>query len=320
MPDNDIIERLRTGGEGRPPTDGEWRSFQRRAHRSVAIRRGGAALALIVLGVGGLLGGDDLLLRTSDEKIDTVRSPDASPTTTEDRIRSEFNLHYWLVHDGVLAGGYLPWEAAPSERPAESLRFLLTRPLGVDLELGETTEIPTGTELRGIEIEDGLGIADFSAAFAGEGSEDSRKLRVAQVVFTLTQFPEIETVQILVEGEPYEAMPEPVGQGDFLDFAPTPIIITEPHDGEVAPNPVVIAGYANVFEGNVLIRVRDEKGNVIADTFTTATCGNGCWGEFSKRVAFEVGERQEGLIEVFWESAEDGSPQDVVSLPVTLVP
>ena len=107
MPDNDIIERLRAAGQGRPPTDGEWRSFQRRAHRSLAVRRGGAALALIVLVVGGLFGGDNLLLRTSDDRIDTVRSPDPSPTTTDQKpAREGFEPEYWLVHDAGYLGDH----------------------------------------------------------------------------------------------------------------------------------------------------------------------------------------------------------------------
>jgi hypothetical protein len=321
VPNNDIIERLRTSDEGRPPTDGEWRSFQRRAHRSVAIRRGGVALALIVLGVGGLLGGDDLLLRTSDDRIDTVRSPDPSPTTMNQKpARKEgFELEYWLVYDGVLSWGATSWEAAPDERPAETTRFLLTRPVGVDLEVGATSEIPAETRLLGLEIRDGVAAVDLSAEFDAAGSEASRRMRAAQIVYTLTQFPEIETVRVLVTGEPYQAAPEPADRDDFIDVAP-PIIVNRPYPNEPVSSPVTVTGSANVFEGTVMIRVRDRNGKKLTGTFTTATCGNGCRGEFSEPVSFEVDEEQVGSIEVFWSSAEDGSPQDVILIPVTLQP
>lgn len=317
MPDNDIIERLRTGGEGRPPTDGEWRSFQRRAHRSLAVRRGGAALALIVLGVGGLLAGDDLLLRTSDEQTDTVRSPDPSPTT--DQRPEGFEPEYWLVRDGVLSWGASFWEAAPGERPAETMRFLLSRPAGVDLEVGDTSEIPKGTRLLSLQIDDGIADVDLSAEFGAGGSEESRRMRAAQIVYTLTQFPEVETVRLLAAGEPYEAAPEPADRNDFIDLAP-PIIVNRPYPNEPISSPMTVSGSANVFEANVMIRVLDRNGNELQETFTTATCGSGCRGEFSKSVSFKVGEKQVGRVEVFWESAEDGSPQDIVSLPVTLGP
>jgi hypothetical protein len=320
VPDNDIIERLRRGGQGRPPTDGEWRSFQRRAHRSLAVRRGGAALTLIVLVVGGLFGGDNLLLRTSDDRIDTVRSPDPSPTTTDQKpAREGFEPEYWLVHDGVLSWGATYWEAAPGKRPIETVRFLLTRPAGVDLEVDDTSEIPAETRLLGLRINDGVAEVDLSAEFDAEGSEESRRMRAAQIVYTLTQFPEIETVRVQTDGEPYEAAPEPVDRNDFIDLAP-PIIVNRPYPNEPITSPVTVSGSADVFEATVMIRVLDRNGEELKEDFTTATCGNGCRGEFSQSVPFKVGKKQVGRVEVFWSSAEDGSPQDIISLPVTLGP
>ena len=144
-------------------------------------------------------------------------------------------------------------------------------------------------------------------------------MRAAQIVYTLTQFPEVETVRVLVNGEPYEAAPEPADRHDFIDLAP-PIVVNRPYPNEPISSPVKVSGSANVFEANVMIRVLDRNGKQLVETFTTATCGSGCRGEFSDSLSFKVGEEQVGRVEVFWESAEDGSPQDIVSLPVSLVP
>jgi hypothetical protein len=103
---------------------------------------------------------------------------------------------------------------------------------------------------------------------------------------------------------------------DALD----PIEVTEPAEGATVTSPVTIAGTADLFEGTVSIRIVDETGNVIADTFTTATCGSGCRGDYSERVKFAVDAEQPGVIEVFESSAEDGSMINVVSIPVTLLP
>ncbi len=75
-----------------------------------------------------------------------------------------------------------------------------------------------------------------------------------------------------------------------------------------------IAGFANVFEATVSLEVVDSSGNVVQEDFTTATCGTGCWGAYQFEVdyPFVGGE----TIRVFWHSAEDGSPSDVVSIPV----
>jgi hypothetical protein len=83
---------------------------------------------------------------------------------------------------------------------------------------------------------------------------------------------------------------------------------------------VTVSGSADVFEATVMIRVLDRNGEELKEDFTTATCGNGCRGEFSQSVSFKVGKKQVGRVEVFWSSAEDGSPQDIISLPVTLGP
>jgi len=102
---------------------------------------------------------------------------------------------------------------------------------------------------------------------------------------------------------------------------PAPAIgVTSPASGDVVTSPVTIAGTADVFEATVSYRILGGHGQVVAEGFTTATCGSGCRGNFSKRVRFEVSHEQRGIIEVFEVSAEDGSQQNVVSVPVTLVP
>ena len=53
-------------------------------------------------------------------------------------------------------------------------------------------------------------------------------------------------------------------------------------------------------------------------TFTNATCGTGCRGDYSASVRYEVDHDQPGTVMVFEASALDGSPQNVVSIPVVL--
>jgi hypothetical protein len=113
---------------------------------------------------------------------------------------------------------------------------------------------------------------------------------------------------------------EPVPTEEPGGGRPDPIEVTEPIRGTTVTSPVTITGTADVFEATVSIRILDETGNVIADTFTTATCGTGCRGDYSERVKFTVDREQPGTIEVFEVSAKDGSMINVVRIPVTLVP
>lgn len=115
-----------------------------------------------------------------------------------------------------------------------------------------------------------------------------------------------------LEGEPGFAIP--------IGTELPPIAVALPQSGTAVRGSVLITGSANVFEATVSIRVLDATGNVIAETFTTATCGTGCRGDFSTRVEVPIDTEQPGTIQVFESSAKDGSMINTVEIPVTLLP
>jgi len=88
--------------------------------------------------------------------------------------------------------------------------------------------------------------------------------------------------------------------------------------GDTVSNPVEISGTADVFEATVSYRLLDENGKEIAGGVATATCGTGCRGTFEVELDYEVDHDQDGTLQVFEESAKDGRPTNVVSIPVTL--
>ena len=81
------------------------------------------------------------------------------------------------------------------------------------------TLIPAGTKLLGIEISGGLATVDLSAEFASLSPDDDWDLgsyslhgRLAQVVYTLTQFTTVDRVNFKLEGKPVKVllgMPDP---------------------------------------------------------------------------------------------------------------
>lgn len=81
-----------------------------------------------------------------------------------------------------------------------------------------------------------------------------------------------------------------------------------------------ISGTANVFEATVSVRILDVSGVELAAGFATATCGSGCRGEFATELSFFTKVRQPGTVELFEVGAEGGSPINLVSIPVVLVP
>lgn len=109
-------------------------------------------------------------------------------------------------------------------------------------------------------------------------------------------------------------------EGTFPSSASGAIVVESPEPGTSVSSPITISGTADVFEATVSIRILDAAGNEVGGTFTTATCGSGCRGDFRESVSFEIDSEQTGTIEVFEESAEDGSAINVVTLEVTLAP
>ena len=206
-----------------------------------------------------------------------------------------------------------------SDSVAAVIELQLVGPLGAQQEFGETTAIPPGTELLGVQMIGGMPRIDLSEEFlGGDQSGLSQTLRIAQIVFQATQVEGVDQVQVWVEGE---AIHGPQYRDDLGQFAP-PIVVNEPKIGSEHTSPLVIEGTANVFEGTVQIELEIEKGqhSEVIGTFTTASCGSGCRGEFSETLNFNVDKPTDARLRVYEESAEDGSRLHEITLPIRLLP
>jgi len=95
------------------------------------------------------------------------------------------------------------------------------------------------------------------------------------------------------------------------------ISVTAPAPYARITSPVAVSGEARVFENVVNVRLRDEDGRVLADTFTTADAPDiGQFGPFSISLSFDAPTGTVGTLEVFWQSPRDGSETDTVTIPV----
>ena len=103
--------------------------------------------------------------------------------------------------------------------------------------------------------------------------------------------------------------------------APAAITVARPVAGEEVRTPLRVQGSASVFEANVRVVVRNGRGEVVGEGFTTATAGAPARGDYVASIPFALaGGRQSGVVEVFSPSPRDGTPQSSVSVPVVLVP
>jgi hypothetical protein len=242
-------------------------------------------------------------------------TPTTTPTVTPTGSGQTVTFQVWLVRGGKL----FVTERTEPFTPAVgqlALDALIAGPAVQERDAQVTSAIPGGVGSDIIALSNGIATVQLDDSFfQGEGPD--YRLRQAQVVYTLTQYATITKVSFVAVS--IDLLAGEWTRKDFEDLLPA-IVVESPSIGQGVDNPVTISGTANVFEATVSIRILDQNGDEVARTFTTATCGTGCRGDYSVSVSYDVGSEQPGTIEVFESSAEDGSMINVQSIPVTLSP
>jgi hypothetical protein len=92
-------------------------------------------------------------------------------------------------------------------------------------------------------------------------------------------------------------------------------VVTTPLARASVTSPLTVSGRARAFENTVNIRLKNADGEILVETFATADGDLGRFGEFSAVLEFTATSGQ-GTLEAFQISAEDGSEQDRVVMPV----
>jgi hypothetical protein len=254
-----------------------------------------------------------------------TRTPEPTPAGTT-IVRAYFVLGSSTGNEGLVPVlREVPETAAVA---TAAMQALLAGPAGAELEASPAvvTAIPDGTTLNGVTIEDGIATVDLSPAFASGGGTTSMAARLAQVVYTLTQFPTVDAVLFELDGVPVRTFSSegllldgPQARSDFRELLPA-IFVDRPAWGAAAGNPVALSGIANVFEATFRVQVLDAKGTVLADEQVMASCGTGCWGTFKASLPYEIAKAQYGMLRVYEPSARDGSPVNVTEYRVWLTP
>jgi hypothetical protein len=254
-----------------------------------------------------------------------VGQPTATPSDTT-TVRAYFFLGSFVDNAGLVPVlREIPKTQAVG---AAAMAVLLDGPN--DDELGARpamySVIPEGTRFLGLRIEAGVATVNLSREFESGGGSASVLGRLAQVVYTLTQFPTVEGVRFELDGEPVEvfsgegvALDHPVNRDDYTDQLPA-IFVDRPAWGGVLGNPARIVGVANVFEATFQVRIAAGDGRGVAETHVMATCGTGCWGTFDATIPYSVSAAGWGTLQVFELSARDGSVINMTEYPVWLTP
>ena len=180
------------------------------------------------------------------------------------------------------------------------MNALLAGPQGLAAQTGMTTQIPAGTRLLGVSIAGGTATVDLSGSFQSGGGSLSMQLRVAQVVYTLTQFPTVQRVEFKLDGTAVQAiggeglMVTDVTRSTFESVTPTILVevAAAGRDGDV-PDPGGgngrhVRGHGELHPGRFGGRRRSKDG------FTTATSGSGTRGTFSVAIPYPSGSARAG--------------------------
>lgn len=109
------------------------------------------------------------------------------------------------------------------------------------------------------------------------------------------------------------ASPTPVSEESF-------ITIDAPSEGDTVMVPVHVEGRARVFEGALLVAVKDAQGDVLCEMAAQATAGAPDVGTWAVDLAFAPPSSgsAEATVEAYSESPRDGSIENLVSVSVTL--
>jgi hypothetical protein len=94
------------------------------------------------------------------------------------------------------------------------------------------------------------------------------------------------------------------------------IQVKTPQKNTTIKNPVLISGKANVFEANVRVRIKDDNKNVLTDTFITADGWMDKLYPFEKEISYSQPGSKNGVVEIFEESAKDGSDLHKIAIPI----
>jgi len=245
--------------------------------------------AVLVLTLAGCARDDDVATTTTDTTL-------PAPTSSDVRV--------YFLRDGKV------WPALREVSDDRGLANQALERLFAGPTAQEAADLGFETAIREIGRWSLLGPPGGTPGAAS--LEISRRLSrpaLAQVVYTLTQFPLIEAV--IVGDRDYR-------RSDFEELTPA-ILVEWPLAFDEVPNPVHVFGTANTFEADFSYELIDTDGRIVDEDFVKATSGTGTRGTFEFTTdEYEVPFDGVGALVVFELSANDGSRINLVEIPLRM--
>ncbi len=215
-------------------------------------------------------------------------------------------------------------EVAGPEVLRGAVTELLAGPTADELDEGLFSVIPSGTELLGLNLAEGVATVDLNSEFESGGGTLSMTARIAQIVFTATQFENSDRVLFWLDGEPIQflggegiILDEPQARLDVDRAFTGGVIIDAPTPGATVTSPFTVTGEGDVFEGQFPIEVWADGLQIGGVAPVTA----GAWGEWADFEATIILDAPAGPIELIaYDEGGCGTDPECPEIIKTVVP
>ncbi len=252
-------------------------------------------------------------------------SSGTAPAPVTSHTPAKMGVEVWLTRAGKL----FPITRGVTATKAvigAAVQALLSGPTRGD---GARSAVPAATQLLGISLHGGVATVDLTSDFTAGGSAGSERLRLAQIVYTVTQFHGVRGVLLHLDGAPVTALSDGLVLANpmtrrsmgFANLAPA-ISVTSPKPGTRVQAPFTVRGVADVFEAGLTFKLLDSAGRELSSGASGASCGTGCPGTFSFTIdELGVSHIQDGTLVISSANAS-GLPGggEHLRLPLVLLP
>ncbi len=269
----------------------------------------------------------------SSEK-NTEKTTQASTTEAESQENMQVNLYY--VKEATVNGGqgekenqdngeksyYLVRETHTIPKTKAVAKAVLEELLKNDAKTeGAFVSFREDQKILGVDIENGVATVNLSPEYLLQDQlGNAETYSILAMVNTLTEFPSIEEVKFLVNGEKAQVgglasikVQEKLVRDLSLVLEPE-IWINTPEDGAVlSGDKVRVEGSAMVFEKTLHYKLEDKDGNVLVEDFLTMSEKLSVRDVFDFEIEIPETTAKEFKLSLYGLSGKDGSPTGLVT-------
>ena len=160
-----------------------------------------AAAAMLALAAGC---GDEQKPAQADSPAQTAQTKDTEKPAQEKPKEMQVNVYYPRNDGTGLIAVSRKVNTEKDDKYTAAMKSLLTG----TKEKGQTNVIPKKAKLRSVTVKDGVASVDFSKELEQNfsGGSTGEEMLIGSIVNALTDFPEVQKVQILIEGASVETL------------------------------------------------------------------------------------------------------------------